>query len=149
MDAEVEKLQWLICSRCGVNEVPGKRVQKMYDRLLSDGKTPEEAQERVSKEGSWLYDCPTEHLHEQQKPLVPFAELEDGAYYLGSCRNAALARWNAAKRHFVYMRQKFDYVYAEAIGYWIEAKPGEHRFDEFKPYCKMENPPFEIPVEVR
>ena len=78
--------------------------------------------------------------------MVPKDKLEHGAYYHGDCRNASIARWNATDDRFIYIRQKFGDVFAEAIGYWVEAQPGEHRWDEFKPYVKMENPPFEIPL---
>ena len=83
------------------------------------------------------------------KELVPLEQLVHGFYYRGKCRNAQVARWNAETQKFVYMREKFGHVFPEDIGYWIEAKPGEHRFDEFKPYALMENPPFEIPLVAR
>lgn len=78
--------------------------------------------------------------------MVLLDELEHGAYYQGDCRNASIARWNAETNQFVYMRTKFTAVYPEEIGYWIEAKSGEERFDEFKPFSKVDNPPFEIPM---
>ena len=78
--------------------------------------------------------------------MVPFEKLEHGAYYHGDCRNASIARWNAEWGYFVYIRTKFASVFPEKIGYWVEAQPGEHRWDEFKPYGKLENPPFEIPL---
>lgn len=144
MEAAEEKQQWFICPFCGNKRERGERAEKMYNRLIANGDAPEDAEKYVG--GLAYLDCPTPELHEK-RGLVPFEDLEHGAYYHGSCRNASIARWNAELRQFVYIREKFGYVYPEEIGYWIEAKPGEHRFDEFRPYGKVESPPFEIPMK--
>ena len=78
--------------------------------------------------------------------MVPLGDLEHGAYYFGTCRNAQVARWNAKTQRFMYVRVKFSEVFPEEIGYWMDAKPGETRLDQFKPYGKVENHPFEIPL---
>ena len=43
------------------------------------------------------------------------AVLTHGAYYLGDCRNASIARWNGETNRFVYMRTKFGSTFAESI----------------------------------
>lgn len=42
-------------------------------------------------------------------------DLKHGAYYLGECRNATVARWDDLNECFVYLRHKFGRVYAETI----------------------------------
>jgi hypothetical protein len=84
--------------------------------------------------------------HNEHPSMVPLNQLEHGAYYHGVCRNGRVARWNAEAQHFIHWRVKFASVFTETIGYWVEAQPGEHRWDEFKPYGKLEKPPFEIPL---
>lgn len=42
-------------------------------------------------------------------------QLVHGEYYLGRCRNAEIARWNANKQHFVYRRYKFGTTFLETI----------------------------------
>lgn len=71
--------------------------------------------------------------------MVPFERLEHGAYYRGTCRNGSVARWNAEALMFVHWRTKFG-------GYWIDARPGESRFVEFRPFERLESSPFEIPA---
>jgi hypothetical protein len=78
--------------------------------------------------------------------MIPKEQLEHGAYYHGECRNASIARWNGEANIFIHWRTKFSDVYPETIGYWVDAQPGEHRWDEFKPFGKVDNPPFEIPL---
>jgi hypothetical protein len=41
--------------------------------------------------------------------------LIDQHYYLGSCRNAMVARWNEQNGYFTYIRIKFTRVYPENI----------------------------------
>jgi hypothetical protein len=89
--------------------------------------------------------CPA-YTEREKLRMVPKDQLEHGAYYHGSCRNASIARWNAEAKLFVHWRTKFGIVFPETIGYWKGAKPEEQRFDEFKPFGKVTNPPFEIPL---
>lgn len=92
-----------------------------------------------------LADCPA--IENWKLPeMVPLDRLEHGAYYHGTCRNGRVARWNAETLTFIHIRVKFASVFPETIGYWVDAQPGEYRFDEFRPYGKMESPPFEIPL---
>ena len=132
----------MLCCFCGTEKVYGAEFERCVASSIARGTSREDAEKYFRRE---LYsECPTPEKH--KKEMIPFEELEHGAYYLGSCRNANLARWNAEKQWFVYWRQKFSEVYAEEICYWVEALPGQHKFDEYKPYCKLENPPFEIPL---
>ncbi|MGD0696891.1 MAG: hypothetical protein ABSA41_20835 [Terriglobia bacterium] len=84
--------------------------------------------------------CPAKNAED----MVPLGLLEHGAYYFGTCRNARVARWNADTQRFVYVRVKLGEVFPEEIGYWVDAKSGEKRFDEFRPFGKLDSPPFEI-----
>ena len=123
MEIEVVESQWYTCKYCGAQKVRGDYA--------------------IGHPSVYL-ECPNRELHTEE--MVPFEQLEHGVYYYGSCRNATFARWNAETNQFVYMRRKFNNTFPEEIGYWIDAKPGEHRFDEFKPYGKLDAPPFEIPM---
>ena len=67
--------------------------------------------------------------------LIPKHKLEDGVYYYGICRNANIARWNAAKQHFVYWRTKFNYRYIETIKH----PEDDNVFDVFRPYARVED----------
>jgi hypothetical protein len=144
MKPEEEKKQWNVCCFCGADKVYGKEFEECVAHSMERGNSREDAEAYFRR--SIYMQCPTPEKHKPGHPMIPFEELEHGAYYLGSCRNASVARWNAETKKFVYMREKFYEVYPEEIGYWVTAKPGEHRFDEYKPYYKTENPPFEIPL---
>lgn len=146
MDATEANQQWKVCKFCGTKMVYGDYAKGVIRRMVERGDTQEEAEAYVYGRTNTVYlECPGEEGH-QGVGMVPLEELEHGAYYHGACRNATFARWNAEKQYFVYMREKCGNVRPEEIGYWIEAKPGEHRFDEFRPYGRMEEPLFEIPM---
>ncbi len=142
MHKDIEKKQWIICGFCGSKRIHGDSARKAFDLMISSGVSLEKANEYVSS--NMYLDCPTPEKH--SNIILPYDQLEHGQYYHGHCRNARVARWNSETQKFVYMREKFGFVFPEEIGYWIEAKQGEFRFDEFKPFGKMENLPFEIPL---
>jgi len=75
-------------------------------------------------------------LEEQynNKTFIPIHELEDGAYYLGKCRNARIAVWNEKEQKFTYLREKFGCKFLEDI------KPIEldNGYDLFIPHEKTE-----------
>jgi hypothetical protein len=48
-------------------------------------------------------------------PKIAKADLEHGAYYTGSCRNASVARWDSNKQCFVHWRSKFGDRFLEEI----------------------------------
>jgi hypothetical protein len=48
-------------------------------------------------------------------PKIPKSELVHGAYYLGRCRNARIARWNAEFQLFFHWRTKFGQRFVETI----------------------------------
>ena len=135
MTQDEAKQQWKICPWCGQKKVPNPEIIK---RAESIGMTQDEAEKYV--EGNAYFICENP-VHEQE--MLPMGVLEHGAYYHGDCRNATIARWNAETQRFVYIRTKFGNVFPEDIEYWVEGHP----LDEFKPYGKIENPPFEIPME--
>lgn len=46
---------------------------------------------------------------------IPKAELIDGTWYEGKCRNSKQARWSGKKQRFEYIRTKFDHKFLEEI----------------------------------
>ena len=50
--------------------------------------------------------------------MLPEQSLLDGHYYSGVCRQAFIARWNAADKQFYHWREKFGRVFVESIDYW-------------------------------
>lgn len=49
------------------------------------------------------------------KGMIAKADLVDGASYLGRCRNASVAKWNATTEKFTYIRTKFGSSFEEDI----------------------------------
>lgn len=47
--------------------------------------------------------------------VLPKAQLRDGVYYFGKCRNAYVARWDAHRQCFTYIRSKFGSRFPEDI----------------------------------
>jgi hypothetical protein len=138
------------CPFCGSEMIFGKQAEDLIGRIVARGTSREDAEKYVKYPNHSTYtECPTPGRHKDGNPMVPVEELEHGAYYFGSCRNARVARRNAETKRFVYVREKFGQVFCEDIGYWVAATAGEHRFDEYKPYCKTESPPFEIPLTTK
>lgn len=60
-------------------------------------------------------------------PIISKEKLEHGAYYLGRCRNAHIARWNSKTQRFFYWRCKFGNLFIEEIN----APENESQFDVF------------------
>lgn len=73
------------------------------------------------------------------------SELEDGKYYRGECRNAIadLARWDAGKQEFFYLRYKFGDTFVEGIKH----PEDEQHYDVFCVYALVKTPEFVIPEE--
>ncbi len=44
---------------------------------------------------------------------IPKKDLVDGQYYAGDHRNATIAKWNAEKNKFIYMRTKWGATYED------------------------------------
>jgi hypothetical protein len=139
IDRDTAMKQWEICPRCGRKKTP---EDMSFDPLSRLSRQSLRTESLLTK----LLSCP-QCLPKDAEEMVPIGDLEHGAYYFGTCRNATVARWNSETQRFVYVRVKFDAVFPEEIGYWVDAQPREKRFDEFRPYGKMENPPFEIPMK--
>lgn len=87
-------------------------------------------------------DLPT-HDENTGKLLLTKAQLEDGAYYVGRCRNASVARWNAEEGKFYHWREKFTRIYIETIKHPVD----ELQFDVFRPLRLIEHPKFLIPFD--
>ena len=67
------------------------------------------------------------HIHLKTNPcdckameelgMIPKKDLVDGATYLGFCRNAGEAIWDAGKNMFTYTRKKFGSSFNEDINH--------------------------------
>ena len=66
--------------------------------------------------------------------FVSKADLEHGAYYIGECRNASMARWNAERQLFFHWRSKFGHRFVETI----KAPEDELYWDVFVAREKLE-----------
>ena len=66
---------------------------------------------------------------------IPKEALRHGVYYYGRCRNASIARWDAAKQVFVHWRMKFSDVFLEEI----HCREDELHFDVFDPWFELDD----------
>ena len=62
---------------------------------------------------------------------IPKSELEIGAEYLGSCRNASKAKWDGKK--FIYQRYKWGSWYEDTIEHFED----DTQYDVFVPIKKI------------
>lgn len=62
--------------------------------------------------------------------MIKKKDLVDGAYYLGKCRNATVARWHQANNKFYHNRTKFGQRFLEEINHFEDFQG----FDVFEPY---------------
>ena len=83
------------------------------------------------------------HDEKTGRAILPKAELVDGAYYVGRCRNATVARWSAEQSCFFHWRTKFDDVRVETIKHPVD----EDYFDVFRVVRLLPEPKFEIPFD--
>lgn len=72
--------------------------------------------------------------------MLKKAELTDGKYYGGSCRNASVAQWNKNVDCFYYMREKFGALFCESIKH----PEDDDGHDLFIPFEKIEPSPDEV-----
>jgi hypothetical protein len=77
--------------------------------------------------------------------LLPKSALHHGRYYVGRCRNASVARWNARQQCFYHWREKFGRIYIEKIKHPAD----EPRFDVFRVLEELANSECEIPFNLR
>jgi len=61
------------------------------------------------------------------------ADLIDQAQYLGVCRNAYVAKWDAKREKFIYLRTKFGNTFAEEICH----PEDDNGYDLFIPYERL------------
>ena len=73
--------------------------------------------------------------------IIPKKDLRHGAYYLGKCRNATVARWHAEKERFYHWRTKFGQDFIEEIKH----REDDDHFDVFDAFVEIRNPEREIP----
>jgi len=62
-------------------------------------------------------------------------DLVDGAFYYGSCRNARVAKWNASKNCFEYIRTKYGDRFWETINH----PEDDNQYDLFVPVLKLDD----------
>lgn len=88
---------------------------------------------------------PTLPTHDEDtgRLLLTKGLLVHGAYYVGRCRNATVARWNAEKQCFYHWQENFGALVTETIKHPID----DEVFDVFRPYRLLETPEFEIPFD--
>ena len=67
------------------------------------------------------------------KGMVPKSDLQDCSYYVGLCRNAPVAKWDARGGCFWYLRTKFGDTFAEKINHPEDA----NGFDVFVPTMRL------------
>lgn len=84
------------------------------------------------------------HDERTGRDLLQKDQLVDGAYYVGRCRNATIARWSAEQNCFFHWRIKFHQVFVEDIKHPVD----ESYFDVFRPVRVLATPKFEIPFDV-
>jgi len=77
------------------------------------------------------------------RPVIPKSELKPGSYYLGRCRNATVARWNAENQKFYHWRTKFGSTFVETICH----REDDNGFDVFDAFEETSDPQKEIPFE--
>lgn len=77
------------------------------------------------------------------RPILPKVDLVDGAYYVGRCRNATVARWSASRGCFFHWRVKFSRIFVEEIKHPAD----EDYFDVFRVVRVLAEPKFEIPFD--
>lgn len=65
------------------------------------------------------------------REIIPKKDLVDGEWYEGHCRNASIAKWNAEKNKFFYVRTKFDWRFWEDINH----PEDDNGFDLFRPFA--------------
>lgn len=63
-------------------------------------------------------------------PAIPKGDLVHGRYYVGHCRNARVARWDAASERFYYWREKAGAVYLARLHHAADRRG----LDYFEPY---------------
>jgi len=80
-----------------------------------------------------------------KRGVIRKKDLEDGAYYLGLCRNSSIAMWNTGKQKFTYMRTKFTMKFPEDINH----PEDDDGYDLFTPLAKIPNPEEQYIIKYR
>ena len=80
-----------------------------------------------------------------QKGMLRKSQLHDGAYYLGYCRNAFVAKWEEKEQAFYYMREKFGNIFPERIFH----PEDDNGYDLFIPFKQVKPTPEEIIKEAK
>ena len=80
--------------------------------------------------------------HPSAQPVIAKADLIDGAYYEGRCRNATVARWNATREVFIHWRTKFGDTFLEAIRH----PEDEAHYDVFLPWRQLDEADVDKPI---
>lgn len=70
-------------------------------------------------------------------------DLVHGKYYIGHCRNATKARWDAHDQKFYYWRQKFGDRWVDSL----KCPEDDIRYDVFYAHTLESSPTEEIPLD--
>lgn len=66
--------------------------------------------------------------------VIAKSQLKHGVYYFGKCRNAYVARWDAERQRFTYIREKFGDRFPEDIN----APEDDNGYDLFVAVAEVE-----------
>ena len=102
------------------------RTQKMWENLVID------SVKDIPHLPVPLTDFHYEKLY--AAGIIRKEDLEDGQTYLGNCRNADRAVWDASRNCFVYQRHKFGYIFPEDINHLAD----DNGYDLFVPIKKID-----------
>ena len=80
-----------------------------------------------------------------RRRILPKSALRHGAYFVGRCRNASVARWNARQQVFYHWREKLGEIRIQKIKHPVD----EPEFDVFRVLEDLREPAFEIPFYLR
>lgn len=95
-----------------------KKMQKELEKM-----SPEELSKKIKcVNGDYKYYAILERFClsgdseiNEKHIIIPKKDLEDGEYYMGSCRNSEYAIWAAKLNCFIYKRTKFGSSFPETI----------------------------------
>ena len=68
---------------------------------------------------------------------IPKREMEDGAYYVGWCRNTCVAKWDGEQKNFIHIGYSFGFN-LDRIEHFDDV--AKKHTDGFVPFEKIENP---------
>ena len=112
------------CSMClGVQTPENANDERCSGGVKRNYRQPDEGYERARG------------LIRRDDGAIPKEALRHGVYYYGRCRNASIARWDAARQVFVHWRMKFHDIFLEEIN----CREDDLHHDVFDPWVELED----------